>query len=222
MKRKLLLAAATAALFTACKGGGGAYQSAKPKTVVDSVSYAIGVQIAANLQQETLYKDIDPALIARGFYDVMNNKTKLLEADAANEVIINYMLGETKKREAAFLEKNAKEAKVKTTPSGLQYEIVSEGTGAKPTATSTVKVHYKGQLLSGNVFDSSEGGEPATFPLANLIEGWKEGILLMPVGSKFKFYVPSKLAYGERGIPQAGIGPNEPLIFDVELISIEK
>jgi FKBP-type peptidyl-prolyl cis-trans isomerase FkpA len=121
-----------------------------------------------------------------------------------------------------FFASNGKKSGIKTTKSGLQYEVVSMGTGEIPKGNNTVKVHYKGMLLDSTVFDSSiDRKEPAVFPLANLIQGWKEGILLMPVGSKFKFYVPSNLAYGMQGIPQAGIGPNEPLIFDVELISIE-
>lgn len=229
MKKQLFYVAAIALLFTACNKGSKAYQSAKPKTEIDSVSYAIGVQIASDLQRGGIDKSINPELVARAIYDVMNEKSKLFGGDTVAAVLIKYFdpqsfskLEENKKKEATFFSENGKKANVRTTASGLQYEVISEGTGAKPKETNTVKVHYKGELLDGTVFDSSiDRKEPAIFPLANLIQGWKEGILLMPVGSKFKFYVPSNLAYGSQGIPQAGIGPNEPLVFEVELISIE-
>jgi len=230
MKKTFIYAIAVIAiLFTACKSGSGAYQSAKPKSEIDSVSYAIGIQIASDLQRGGIDKSINPELVARAIFDVMNEKTKLFGGDTVAAVLMKYFdpqsyaqSEENKKKEVTFFEENGKKENVKTTQSGLQYEVISEGVGEKPKESSTVKVHYKGELLDGTIFDSSiERKEPAVFPLANLIQGWKEGILLMPVGSKFKFYVPSGLAYGTQGIPQAGIGPNEPLVFEVELISIE-
>ena len=122
----------------------------------------------------------------------------------------------------AFLAENGKRPEVTTTASGLQYEVIEMGDGAKPTASSTVKVHYRGTLLDGTVFDSSyDRGEPISFPLNGVIRGWTEGLQLMPVGSKFKFYIPYDLAYGERGAGQV-IGPYETLIFEVELLNIEK
>jgi FKBP-type peptidyl-prolyl cis-trans isomerase len=120
----------------------------------------------------------------------------------------------------AFLAENAKREGVKTTDSGLQYEVLQEGEGKKPTAEDRVTVHYKGTLISGEEFDSSYArGQPVTFPLSNVIPGWTEGVQLMSPGAKYKFYIPSDLAYGERG---AGvkIGPNETLIFEVELLSV--
>lgn len=121
-----------------------------------------------------------------------------------------------------FLAENAKRDSVKVTPSGLQYEVLQEGTGAKPTATSTVKVNYEGKLIDGTVFDSSyERGEPISFPLNRVIPGWTEGLQLMSVGSKYRFYIPSELAYGEQGTPGGPIGPNCALIFEVELLGIE-
>ena len=119
-----------------------------------------------------------------------------------------------------FLAENAKKAGVKTTSSGLQYEVITEGKGTKPKASDTVTVHYKGTLLNGEEFDSSYSrNQPVTFPLANVIPGWTEGVQLMTPGSKYKFYIPSELGYGERG---AGvkIGPNETLVFEVELLSV--
>ena len=118
-----------------------------------------------------------------------------------------------------FLEKNKTEEGVVVLPSGLQYKILTEGNGAKPAATSNVTCHYHGTLIDGTVFDSSvQRGKPATFPLNMVIKGWTEGLQLMPVGSKFRFFIPPHLAYGDRQV-SAAIGPNSTLIFDVELIS---
>jgi FKBP-type peptidyl-prolyl cis-trans isomerase len=128
---------------------------------------------------------------------------------------------ENKAQGTAFLAENTKKPNIKTTPSGLQYEIITAGNGAKsPTATDNVTVHYKGTTLDGSEFDSSYSrGEPATFPLNRVIPGWTEGVQLMTEGAKYRFYIPSELAYGERG---AGpIPPNAALIFDVELIKIQ-
>ena len=123
-----------------------------------------------------------------------------------------------------FLADNGKKPGVKTTASGLQYQAVSEGTGPKPKATDYVKVKYKGTFLDGKEFDSTEahGGEPVVFPVAGVIPGWSEGVQLMPVGSKYKFWVPAKLAYGDQVPPGGKMQPNATLVFDVELVSIEK
>ena len=120
-----------------------------------------------------------------------------------------------------FLAENGKKTGVVTTASGLQYQVLTQGTGAKPAASSGVKVHYKGTLIDGTEFDSSyKRGEPATLPLSGVIPGWSEGLQLMSVGSKYKFWIPAKLAYGEQAPPM--IGPNQMLIFEVELIDIVK
>ncbi|GAB6141793.1 FKBP-type peptidyl-prolyl cis-trans isomerase [Methylosoma difficile] len=130
---------------------------------------------------------------------------------------------ENKAAGLAFLEKNAKNANIVTTASGLQYEVLNKGTGTKsPAATDYVTVHYRGTSIEGKEFDSSYSrGMPATFPLNGVIAGWTEGVQLMTEGAKFRFYIPSQLAYGERGAG-ADIGPNETLIFDVELIRIQQ
>ena len=128
---------------------------------------------------------------------------------------------ENKAEGVAFLAENTKKDGIKTTSSGLQYEVLNLGEGNKPSSTDNVSVHYEGKTLDGKIFDSSyKRGTPATFPLNRVIAGWTEGVQLMPVGSKFRFFIPSALAYGERGAG-ADIGPNATLIFDVELISIQ-
>lgn len=129
---------------------------------------------------------------------------------------LNLQAGET------FLAENKTKEGVQTTASGLQYKVLKLGTGQKPKATNTVRVHYEGRLINGTVFDSSyQRGESIEFPLNGVIAGWTEGVQLMPTGSKFQFYIPANLAYGERGAG-ASIGPNETLIFDVELLAIVK
>jgi FKBP-type peptidyl-prolyl cis-trans isomerase FkpA/FKBP-type peptidyl-prolyl cis-trans isomerase FklB len=123
--------------------------------------------------------------------------------------------------EAAFLTENGKQAGVITTASGLQYQVMTAASGAKPKADAVVRVHYAGKLLDGSTFDSSyDRGEPAEFGLGQVIPGWTEGLQLMPVGSKYRLWVPSKLGYGEQGTPGGPIGPNATLVFDVELLGI--
>lgn len=122
---------------------------------------------------------------------------------------------------ADFLKENGKKEGVKTTASGLQYKVIKEGEGKNPKATDTVRVHYRGTLLNGTEFDSSiKRGEPAEFPLNRVIKGWTEGVQLMKEGAKYQFFIPSNLAYGERGTPGGPIGPNETLIFEIELLKV--
>jgi FKBP-type peptidyl-prolyl cis-trans isomerase len=122
---------------------------------------------------------------------------------------------------AEFLKENAKKEGVKTTASGLQYKVIKEGEGKSPKATDTVRVHYRGTLLNGTEFDSSiKRGEPAEFPLNRVIKGWTEGVQLMKEGAKYQFFIPANLAYGERGTPGGPIGPNETLIFEIELLKV--
>lgn len=194
--------------------------------VMDSLSYSVGVLVAQNLKAQGLDK-INAADLARAIEDVISGKEPIIRPEDANRNLQTYMQEkaakageENLKTGQEYLAKNAERPEVKTTDSGLQYEILTEGTGAKPAATDKVTVHYHGTLIDGKVFDSSvDRGQPATFPVNGVIPGWVEALQLMPVGSKWRLFIPSDLAYGARGAG-GDIGPNATLIFDVELINI--
>jgi FKBP-type peptidyl-prolyl cis-trans isomerase FkpA len=203
------------------------------KTDKDKHSYMIGMLWGKQLQD--LKGDIDMSLVQKGMAESFAGGTTLMTEAEAQQVSGEFrqMLqakreaertkaaGENKAKGDEFLAKNKTAAGVKVTESGLQYQVLTEGTGAKPKATDQVKVDYVGTLLNGTKFDSSiDRGQPATFPLNGVIPGWTEGLQLMSVGSKYKFFIPGNLAYGEQGQPQGGIGPNEVLIFEVELKEI--
>jgi len=202
-----------------------AKQPAAPEPQVD-VSYALGMLIGGNLKSSGL--KISPESFLAGLKDTLDGKTlKYTDAQAQAAVQASLQAAQAKKSEdnlaagKAFLDKNGKKAGVKVTSSGLQYEVITAGAGPKPVATDTVKVQYEGKLLNGTVFDSSIArNEPATFQLSGVIPGWTEGVQLMSVGSKYRFYVPSGLAYGEQGAGNT-IEPNSVLIFEIELLSIE-
>lgn len=195
------------------------------KNAQDSLSYAIGVLDGTFFKGQGLTQ-ANSQLVGKAFSDVMSGKP-LLSADQANEILRREMqrLGRSKIQPNidacnAFLAENRKKNGIKETPSGLQYEVITMGTGPLPADTSEVKVHYDGFLLNGFKFDSSrDRGEPASFPLNRVIRGWTEGVQLMPVGSRFKFYIPFQLGYGEQGASDA-IPGGSLLIFDVELLEI--
>ena len=202
------------------------YNNVELNTQIDSVSYSLGISVANNLKSSG-FESIETHAVASAFSDVFEgNEVKINEEDA-NVLIQDYFveLSQKKSQEAistgqAFLDENGKKEGVTTTASGLQYEVLTNGTGANPVETDQVTVHYHGTLVDGTVFDSSvERGQPATFPVNGVIPGWVEALQLMNVGSKYKLYIPSDLAYGERGAG-GSIGPNETLIFEVELLSI--
>jgi FKBP-type peptidyl-prolyl cis-trans isomerase len=226
MKKVLYVFVVAAVVVTGCKGG--SYKGQSPKKEMDSVSYAIGLQIGQQLQMGGIDSTANIDMIARGLYDVLNKKKTLFGGDTVMMVLMKHFnpeayqqLESNHTKEKQFFAENAKRPGVKSTPSGIQYEVLVQGTGEKPTEASTVKVNYKGTLLSGETFDSNEGKEPVTFPLNGVIKGWTEGLQLMPVGSKYKLYIPGRLAYGVQGSPQGGIGPDEALVFEVELLAIE-
>ena len=197
------------------------------ETESDTVSYALGYSIGSNLIKQ--FPDINPDIIGAANNDIYAEKEITMFADeqAAGALIQGYLQKEMtiktqENLEAgnAFLETNKAREGVTTTESGLQYEVLTEGTGAKPAATDQVRVHYHGTLIDGKVFDSSvDRGEPATFGVGQVIKGWTEALQLMPVGSKWKVFIPSALGYGERGAG-GDIDPNATLIFEVELLEI--
>ena len=194
----------------------------------DSLSYSFGVNVGSSMKQEGIDTIINLDVFTAGFNAVITNNNPVLTSEQAMEVLKTYFTKlqakefEKKKAEGEkFLAENAQKAGVKTLPSGLQYKVISEGKGAKPTATSKVKTNYTGKFLDGKVFDSSIGKEPAVFSLNQVIPGWTEGIQLMTVGSKYEFYIPWNLAYGERGM-QGAIPPYSTLVFEIELLGIEK
>jgi FKBP-type peptidyl-prolyl cis-trans isomerase len=202
------------------------------KTLADSAAYAIGTDIGTNIKKNLPTapggKDLSQDIILAAFQDALNGKESKIPADKVQSITQNYFIkaqaiesSENLKAGKKFLDENAKKSGVKTTASGLQYEVIKEGNGPKPAATDTVKVNYKGTTIEGKVFDSSEGKEPAKFPVNQVIPAWTEALQLMSVGSKYKLYVPAALGYGERGMG-ADIKPNSVLIFEVELLEIRK
>ena len=198
------------------------------KTPLDSVSYALGVNIGQNLKTQGM-DSINVEMLSKAFSDVLKGNTLLIAVDKAEAVLNDYFsklqAEKAEKNKLAgikFLEENKKKPGVITLPSGLQYSVMKEGTGDIPKETDKVTTHYHGTLMDGTVFDSSvDRGQPASFPVNGVIKGWVEALQLMKTGSKWKLVVPSELAYGERG---AGgkIGPGATLVFEVELISIDK
>ncbi len=192
---------------------------------MDKLSYAIGMNMASNLMQSGL-KNIDVQSFTKAFTDTFADKPEMPPQEASRLIqeyfgkVQELMLEKNLNEGREFLEKNSKKAGITSLPSGLQYEVIKEGTGVKPKATDKVKVHYHGTLLNGTVFDSSvERGQPASFGVNQVIRGWVEALQLMPVGSKWKLYIPSDLAYGQQGAGSS-IEPNSTLIFEVELLDI--
>ncbi|MDN5780487.1 MAG: FKBP-type peptidyl-prolyl cis-trans isomerase [Luteimonas sp.] len=246
-----LLAASLAFGFAACKpidkdakkedkagasaGSGDIAKSTGLKTEKEQASYMVGMSVGKSL--EPIKDDVDVDTVIKAMKTVMSGGKVLLTDEQAQQVAqaFDKRLQAEKVAEAAaaskknasegeaFLAANAKKPGVKTTASGLQYQVLTEGKGAKPAADAMVKVHYKGELLDGTEFDSShDRGEPAVFSLQQVAPGWAEGVQLMPVGSKYKLWIPSKLGYGEQGTPGGPIPPNATLVFEVELLDIVK
>ncbi len=209
-----------------------AEETAAPESLKDRSSYAMGLDFGMMMKAREIECNAD--MFFRGLKDGLSGAEPALnmeEMQAALQALETQMREKMMKQQEEagmaslaegkkFLEENAKKEGVVTTESGLQYQVVEAGEGASPKASDTVTVHYTGQLINGTVFDSSvERGQPATFPLNGVIPGWTEGVQLMKVGGKYRFFIPSDLAYGERGAGQV-IAPNSTLIFDVELLSI--
>ena len=202
-------------------------------TEKDKVSYIIGTDIAKNLKKQGI--DIDPEFLFKGLQDAFTNQKLILSDSEIQQVMAAFQqemmakqsketgeLAEKNQKEGdAFLAANKKKDSVITLPSGLQYKVLVEGSGKKPTLNDTVTTNYSGTLIDGTEFDNSyKRGEPATFPVSGVIPGWTEALQHMKVGAKWQLFIPSNLAYGERGAGQT-IGPNATLIFEVELLSIK-
>lgn len=207
-----------------------AKKDAKLDTDQQKLSYAIGHNIAQNLKKQNI--DLDTAALAAAFDDILADKDARLTEEEMRTAIMGYQRKKMKERDTqgekskaegvAFLEKNKKKKGVKVTKSGIQYRVMTKGKGKKPKAADTVKVHYRGTLIDGREFDSSyKRKEPAKFPLRGVIKGWQEILPMMKTGAKWHIAVPSDLAYGPRG-QGSMIGPHSTLIFEIELISIEK
>ena len=214
-------------LFTGCSQQDMAGKEVQLDTQIDSVSYSLGVNIGKNIKAQGV-EQLNVNALAKAMNDVFGDNSLKIDEMTSNMVIQNYFenlqssVAEKSREEGlAFLEENKGKENVVSTESGLQYQVLEAGSGPIPKEDDTVTVHYEGKTIDGNVFDSSmERGEPVSFPVNGVIQGWQEALQLMPVGSKWRIWVPSDLAYGERGAGR-DIGPNETLIFDVELLSID-
>ena len=193
----------------------------------ENLDYALGLVIGSNLRGLGVEK-IDSAAFLSGVEDLLLGRTPAVDVATAQRRVAAFLKEQEARRSEglraegeAFLKQNAGKQGVVVTKSGLQYEVLSEGTGASPRATDTVRCHYEGRLVDGSVFDSSyRRGEPAEFPLNGVIAGWTEGLQLMKEGAKYRFYIPQELGYGSRGAGRS-IPPYAALIFDVELIKVK-
>lgn len=228
IKGLVILAVATAMIVSSCNTKS-SVTGTKVKSPEDSLAYALGIANYFYYMSDSI--DINPVLLAKGMLDAKEGKNTLDEQMAQGYVMtymqnrqmekMKAMYGKNIDEGEKFLSENKKREGVQETTSGLQYEVVTLGTGPKPGPSDLVKVHYTGKLLDDTTFDSSvDRGEPATFGVNQVIQGWQEAIQLMPVGSKFKFYIPYELAYGEQG--QGPIPPFSTLIFEIELLEIVK
>jgi len=231
IQRKWILAAAIGLLASFAAA---AQDAPELKTDKDKFSYALGMNFGEKFREQGL--ELDPAVFGKAFAESFNGG-KTAMTDQEMQALLTAAVQEIRKKQEAqqeqkaaaaqkegeaFLAANKAKDGVVALPSGLQYKILKAGTGEKPTLNDTVVCNYKGTLLNGTEFDASEKhGGPATFPVKGVIAGWTEALQLMPVGSKWQLFIPASLAYGERGAPP-DIGPNATLIFDVELLSIDK
>lgn len=226
MKAKnLLLTLAVGALAASCNSGSMTQTTANLKTATDTASYYLGFMYGTGMQRMGL-KDANMEALVAGMNTAFQGKETEANPQAMEMYLNNYFQQMAMKQAEANLEKgqkflaeNAKKEGVKELVDGIQYKVIKEGNGAKPAETDVVKVHYKGTLIDGTEFDSSiKRGEPAEFPLNRVISGWTKALKEMPVGSKWEIYIPADQAYGQRG--SGPIGPNETLIFEVELLDI--
>lgn len=228
------VAVVTLLLVAAGAGADDTTQGTELKEKKDRISYSIGMDIGANLKRQSF--EVDPELLVRGIRDIFSGGQTLLTeeeqkqtlADLQKELMekqqehVRQMMEDNRMAGEKFLEENSRKEGVVVLPSGLQYKVLQEGTGPNPKLSDTVETNYRGTLLDGTEFDSSyKRGQTATFPVNGVIEGWKEALQKMKVGGKWQLFVPAELAYGERGAGRS-IGPNQTLIFEVELLGIKE
>jgi len=221
----VILPAVFLCVFSGCKAGGKTETSSTEETFSKEASYALGMNVGTSLKADNLYPNMEE--FTQGIKDVLYDSTPRYTIEEAYQIFGEAFRSLAEKRdekskqaENEFLAENSKKPGVTVTSSGLQYEVISEGKGRKPTASDTVRVHYEGALTNGTVFDSSYSrGEPIEFPLNGVIPGWTEGLQLMNVGSKYRLIIPSDLGYGSQGAGQQ-IPPFSTLIFEVELLDI--
>jgi len=233
MTVRFLSAALAMTFLSACSQGQKA-RNTEMKTTIDSVSYAIGADIGANLKRSKM-DSLNVDIMAMGLQDGLDSAVKI-DAEKLQAVMQGFMTRMQAKRQAeeqaageatriageAYLAENGKREGVVTTPSGLQYEVITMGTGPKPTAANEVKVHYAGTLIDGTPFDSSIGKEPIEYAVTGFVQGWQEALQMMPVGSKWKLAIPSDLGYGPTAGPGGRIPGNSVLLFELELLGIVK
>lgn len=221
-------------LFTGCDSQSNS-GDVSLETQIDSVSYSMGYQMGAMSLKPQGMTDINPEKLTAGIQAALEEQEAKLSQQEMQQVVQSYQMkaqqraqeekikeaGENTKAGEEFLTENKTKEGVQVTESGLQYKVLEEGSGTSPESSDRVKVNYEGTLLDGTVFDSSyERGEPITFPLNKVIPGWTEGVQLMKEGAKYKFFIPGELAYGDRPPRGGQIGPNETLIFEVELLEV--
>lgn len=233
MQKRMMVVAALAVLQLTAVGCTAEEKKVELKDLRDKVSYSIGLNLGRDFSQQSI--DVDAAILAQGIRDAVAGAKPMLTDDEMRQAITDFQKELVAKQEAKakeegaknvktgeeYLAANAKKEGVKTTASGLQYKVLTPGGGKKPSAESTVTVHYRGTFIDGKEFDSSyTRNEPATFPVSGVIPGWTEALQLMQEGAKYQLAIPAKLAYGERGAPPA-IGPNATLLFEVELLKVQ-
>lgn len=223
-----LLFTITATVMISCSGQMGTQKETTLENEMDTVSYAIGIDIATNLMKSG-FEDLNTAALAKGFEDVYAEKEGIMDPQSANSYVMTYLNKEKMRKSEVnlqeaqqFLAENATKEGVVTTESGLQYKVITEGFGPKPLATDKVKVLYKGTLIDGREFDAADATNPAEFRVNGVIKGWIEALQLMPAGSKWELYIHPDLAYGANPRPGGMIEANHMLIFEIELLEIVK
>lgn len=234
-KTSILCLFLASALFIGCNSDSDTTGNVALDNNIDSVSYSLGYQIGSMSLKPQGMTDVKTQKIASGIQAALEDQEAQISQQKMQQIVQRYQMQakqraqkeqmktgrENTEKGKEFLAENKKKEEVQVTESGLQYKVLEEGSGASPDSSDQVRVDYEGSLIDGEVFDSSyERGEPATFPLNKVIPGWTEGLQLMEEGAKYKFFIPGRIAYGQNPPPRSPIGPNETLIFEVELLEV--